>query len=222
MANRVGCRIKRKFIMKAVHLASLAAAILAGALPARAQAQVSLQALTTPVAGPYLELSSAGLAGGTVATLSGGTVYTSHHPAFAAMTAGLADGDAFLAAGMTSGRAATLTFANGGVSAVGFLWGSPDTYNRLRVTTTGGASTLFGASTMLFGRVDGDQSFAQTVRLMADPGFAITTLTFDNLPNNDAFEVGNFIVAQVPEPQAYAMFLAGLAVVGFVGIRRKR
>lgn len=206
--------------MHAVKLAAVTAAILVGALPA--QAQVSSEKIDAPLAGAHVELSSTGLAGGTIATLSGGAVYTSDHPSFAAMPAGLADGSSFLAAGPSSGGAATLTFTNGGVSAIGFLWGSPDTYNRLLVTTTGGILTTFGTTTMLFARTDGDQSFSQNVRLTADSGLAITALTFDNLPNNNAFEVANFVVAQVPEPQTYAMLLAGLAVVVFVGVRRKR
>jgi PEP-CTERM motif len=168
--------------------------------------------------GTFLSLSSAGLAGGSVATLSGGTVYTSDMP-FADVPAGVIFGGNFLAAGPTSGAPATLTFAGVGIDYISFLWGSPDSYNVLTVNSTGGSQT-FTAPGLGFSTTNGDQSFSQYVQFTAASGFKITSLTFDNLPMFDAFETANYSITPVPEPQTYAMLFAGLAAIGFAASRR--
>ena len=170
--------------------------------------------------GTFLSLSSAGLSGGSVATLSGGTVYTNDQP-FADIPAGVVYESKFLAAGPTSGTTATLSFVTP-VDYISFLWGSPDTYNRLTVVSNGatGGSQLFTTSSLgLPG--NGDQSFSSYVQFAGIGGSQITSLSFTNDPSINAFESANYSLTPVPEPETYALMLAGLGAMGFVARRRK-
>ena len=195
----------------------LAAAALFAAMGAHAQVTGSLGGGS----GTFLELSNAGLSGGSVATLTGGTVYTASQP-FADIPAGAIFGGRFLAAGPTSGATAVLTFTGAGVGYISFLWGSPDTYNRLTVTSTGGFTQNFDTSTLGFSVSNGNQNFSQYVQFSGLGGSKITSLSFTNLPATDAFETANFsVTAAVPEPQTYALLLAGLGAVAFVARRRR-
>ena len=47
-------------------------------------------------------------------------------------------------------------------------------------------------------------------------------MIFSNDPRIDAFEVANFSVTAVPEPETYALMLAGFAALGFMGRRRRQ
>ena len=193
----------------------LASAALFAAMGAQAQVTGSLGN-----GGVFVSLSGAGLGGGSIATLSGGTVYTTDQT-FADIPSEIISGNSFLAAGPTSGAPATLTFTGEGVDYVSFLWGSPDTYNILTVTTTGGVKTAFGTANLGFSKSNGDQTFSQYVQFNATGGSKIVSLNFDNTPGFDAFESANYsITAPVPEPQTYALLLAGLIGIGFVARRK--
>lgn len=171
--------------------------------------------------GTFLELSDLGLSGGSVATLSGGTVYTADQP-FADIPAGGIFGGDFLAAGPTPGSPATLTFTGTGLDYISFLWGSPDTYNVLTVTSTVGGPFFFSTASLGFAVSNGDQSFSQYVQFTATPGSKITSLSFSNSPSINSFESANYsVTTPVPEPETYALLLAGLGVVGFMARRRK-
>lgn len=166
--------------------------------------------------GTFLALSSAGLSGGSVATLSGGTVYANDQP-FADIPKGTVTD--FLAAGVLAGQPATLTFTSP-VSYLSFLWGSPDLYNLLTIISTDITQT-FTVSTLGFAVTDGNQAFSQYVQFSSAPGSKITGVVFSNTPAQDAFEVANFSIASIPEASTIAMMLGGMGVVGFVARRRR-
>lgn len=197
------------------HRTLLASAALVTAFGANAA--VTGAAIDT--SGSFVSLSSAGLDGGAVATLSGGSIYTADE-SFADIPKGGLFGGNFLAVGVRAGQPATLSFLNGGVGYVSFLWGSPDSYNRLTVNSTG-SSQMFDTS-LLGLPGNGDQSISRYVAFTANAGDMITSLTFTNTPANDAFETANYsVTAPVPEPETYALLLGGLGVLGFVARRRK-
>lgn len=152
----------------------------------------------------------------TVASINGGTIYMGDQP-FADVPKVAVNG--FLAAGPTSGDPALVTFA-GAVGYVSFLWGSPDTYNTLTVIDSLGASTNFTAAGLGFAKTDGDQTFSQYVQFVASAGTTIRSLSFTS-GGVDAFESANFSITPIPEPETYALMLAGLAALGFVGKRRR-
>ena len=195
----------------------LAAAALCAAMGANAQ--VSGVAVGSS-SGTFLQLSSAGLSGGTVASLTGGTVYTQDQP-FADIPKGGVFGGNFLAAGPTSGAPATLSFLNGGVGFISFLWGSPDVYNKLTVTSTGGFTQVFDSTNITFASTNGNQAYSQYVQFTGLNGAKITSLSFNNVPSQDAFESANYSITPVPEPETYALLLAGLGAVAFVARRRR-
>lgn len=146
----------------------------------------------------FFSLSAAGLNGGAVATLSGGTIYTADQP-FADIPAGsCCVGNTFLAAGPTAGQPATLTFS-GQLTYLSFLWGSPDTYNLLTIVSNAG-NQIFTAASLGFPSTSGNQSISNYVQFVATPGDWIQSITFTNNPVANAFEVANFNTLAVPGP----------------------
>ncbi|MBR0995646.1 hypothetical protein JQ580_33575 [Bradyrhizobium japonicum] len=197
-------------------LSGIAALALTAAIqPAQAMVVGSLGGGT----GPFLSLSNAGLNGGSVATLSGGTVYTSDEP-FADIPKGGVYGGTFLAAGPTSGEPAVLNF-QAPINYLSFLWGSPDSYNLLKVTSTSGTYD-FTASSLNFAVTNGNQAFSQYVQFNATPGDQILSVSFNNSPAQDAFETANFSVSAVPEASTWAMMITGFFGIGFLAYRGRR
>lgn len=165
-------------------------------------------------------LSASGLSGGWIATLSGGEVYTSDHP-FADIPAGSIFGSTFLAAGPSSGDVATLAFAPG-ANYLSFLWGSPDLYNSLTITTSLGNISTFTADSLGFASTNGNQAFSQYVQFgTLGAGEYISSVSFSNIPSVDAFEAANFRVTGVPEASTWAMLILGVGATGAV-MRRRR
>ena len=168
--------------------------------------------------GALQTLSGVGLAGGAVATLTGGTVYTQDQP-FADIPKGGVFGGNFLAAGQSAGAVATLTF-NAVTTYLSFLWGSPDAYNRFTLTTSAG-STTYSATGLGFSVTDGNQAFSQYVQFQTT-GERILSATFTNVPSIDAFEAANFSISAVPEAATWAMMLVGFGMIGAAVRYRRR
>ena len=97
----------------------------------------------------------------------------------------------------------------------------------LTVNSTGGTQTFVagtagvGQTSLNFSVTNGDQSRSQYVQFTGLAGAKITSLSFNNVPSTDAFETANYSVTPVPEPETYALLLAGLGAVGFVARRRR-
>ena len=199
------------------------------ALAASVGAQAQVTGALGGGAGTFLLLSSPAqctlavpctLTGSVNAEIVGGSILNSDQP-FADIPKGAIAGGNFLSAGPTTTEPSTVTF-DSGIDYISFLWGSPDTYNRLTVITTAG-DVNFTAAGLGFSVTNGDQSFSQYVQFTADAGVDILGLRFNNSPAVNAFEVANFTVtAPVPEPETYALMLAGLGAIGFISRRRRR
>jgi hypothetical protein len=111
------------------------------------------------------------------------------------------------------GQSATVDL--GGVSAVSFEWGTPDsTWNKLLVNLSNNTTETFRSSDLGIGSSDTYIDFT------ALNGLKITSLTFEE-NTNPAFEAANFKVTAVPEPANVALLLAGLGMIGVVARRRR-
>lgn len=102
---------------------------------------------------------------------------------------------------------ATLTFA-APVTSYTFLWGSPDSFN----SVTDGVVSVTG-STISSGTGNNAETTLYTFSDLA--GFSSLTFRTTGI----AFEVA--AVSPVPEPQTYALMLAGLGIGGLLSRRRK-
>lgn len=106
----------------------------------------------------------------------------------------------------------TITFAHGLVG-LSFLWGSPDFYNQLSVELNNSGT---------FSDVSSIPSSESYFSLLTDGSDVITKLRFRSVESPGfAFEVDNLRISPVPEPQTYAILLAGLGAIGFVARRRR-
>ena len=205
----------------------LAAAALATAFSASAvvtgQVRVGPAGTFATMAGTPVGTVGAGgtLSGAITAVITGGTVYASDL-AFADQPAGTVPGSLFLSAGVAPNNSspADMKFAGTGLDYISFLWGSPDLYNTLTVKSTGNPDAVFtvGAASLNFSVTNGNQAFSQYVEFFGN-GAKITDLIFGS--TQDAFEATNFSVTAIPEPETYALMLAGLGAVGFMARRRR-
>jgi hypothetical protein len=198
----------------------VAAAALAASLGANAAVNGALGGgfgTFLTLSGPGTPNSGGTLSGAASATIVGGTVLAADSPPFAD---DVAPGANFLTAGPVAGSPATMTFAGAGLDYISFLWGSPDMFNSLTVNSTGSAPQVFTAAGMGFLVTNGDQSFNQSVQFTALAGAKITSLVFSSTDN--AFETANYSITPIPEPETYALMMAGLGVMGFVARRRRK
>lgn len=104
------------------------------------------------------------------------------------------------------------------ISSFSFMWGSVDTYNTIKFFKDG-----IETGEQIVGQ-DGINAGAP-----ARTGFGIATIFTDNefneirfLSGGNAFEYANLNVSAVPLPAALPLYGAGLAVMGFIGWRKRR
>jgi hypothetical protein len=115
---------------------------------------------------------------------------------------------------VTTGGSATV--ALGGVSSYSFLWGSPDLYNTLMITTSLGTQTYSGGHLLAdFGISPNGDNASSFIFTITGIGEVLESLRF--VSTGVAFEVAN--PTPVAEPETYSLLLAGLLVVGFLGRR---
>lgn len=106
----------------------------------------------------------------------------------------------------------------------GYYGGSPDTYNSIEFFNGGqSVGNISGTQLAAFASVAsaGDQSIGVYWNIFAsNPGEYFNTVVFTSTQN--AFETDNHaVLSAVPEPETYAMFLAGLGLMGFMARRCK-
>ncbi|MEI7465878.1 MAG: PEP-CTERM sorting domain-containing protein [Burkholderiales bacterium] len=129
----------------------------------------------------------------------------------------------------TSGNQAGpgLVHLNTPSSYYGFLWGSPDAYNKVSFLYNGAVVGSF-TGTQVFLRANGRQAAlagGQYLNFWAGNGEQFNEVRF--ISGGNAFETDNhavfppvgiavFNAAVVPEPGTYALMLAGLCAIGFM------
>ncbi|HEY9238616.1 MAG TPA: PEP-CTERM sorting domain-containing protein [Burkholderiaceae bacterium] len=109
---------------------------------------------------------------------------------------------------VATGGSATIDL--GGATSFSFLWGSPDATNKITID-----GVDFTGSGLLGATANSANSNTQWVTVTDLTGMSNFTIT----TNQIAFEMA--VAAPVPEPETYALMLAGLAAMGFVARRRK-
>jgi hypothetical protein len=188
----------------------IAVAVAACAMNANAALTFSQAAAAGPVSGGPLTFQPGAI--NTVANATGSVTNVRTTPL------GLGATDPYSV--ISIGGSATLSFSTA-ASSFSFLWGSPDLGNVIDIVTTdfGTVSkngndllTLAGISTAQ----QGVNANTRVFTITGTGGTLINSITFKS--SNIAFEVAT---APIPEPETYALMLAGLGAVGFMARRRR-
>jgi len=118
-----------------------------------------------------------------------------------------------------AGQTGTVSFSSG-IDYYGVLWGSPDTSPWNTVKFLNG-STVLGTYGGQDTGLSNDWGNTTYFNVSTGTGPLITSIVFTASQN--AFETDNHAyVAAIPEPETYAMLLAGLGLLGFATRRRKQ
>lgn len=205
--------MKKSFVLSALALALSSYAFSAQAF----SLDFTVGQTTSTEAGAVTET----FAGGLPSNYTGGALYNASATDVTSKPVGSTDN--FWSIGNSVGQTGpgVITFA-APVSYFGFLWGSVDDYNTITFYTPTKTYAFTGqdiANLNVPGfPANGNQSISGFLNAYDDVGF--TKITFTSTSN--AFETDNHAyITAVPEPESYAMMLAGLGLMGFVAKRRK-
>ena len=199
------------------------------AIAAFACAAVSANATVTVVtantdASTFVDLTAPGaITGGTLRDIGTSVSWVALSPAGA-----ISPGKYFAVGGPDNGVSATGFFTpQAGTYYVSFLWGSPDSFNTVTIVS-GGFSNFFefkpGPSGVV--PVDPAETASYWVGFSSDEAIDQVAFTSESWnqqdPGKAAFEVANIsVTAPIPEPETYALMLAGLGLMGFIARRRR-
>jgi hypothetical protein len=116
---------------------------------------------------------------------------------------------------VSAGGSATVGL--GGASSFEFLWGSPDKFNSIEVSTSLGTETFTGSDfqSQFSIPANGSNSSTRLFSILAGRGEALNSITFAS--SGIAFELAT--VSPVPEPGTGSQLLAGLLAVAYLGRR---
>ncbi|MCG8493560.1 MAG: hypothetical protein MI743_18215 [Sneathiellales bacterium] len=115
-----------------------------------------------------------------------------------------------------SGGSATFS-GFGETTQISFLWGSVDTYNSIIFNLVGGGTEeVLGSDVIISGAPSGDGA----IDVLITTASAFDSFQF--ISTDDSFEYANLQVSVVPLPAALPLYGAGMAIIGFIGWRRRK
>jgi len=135
------------------------------------------------------------------------------------------DDQSALYTAVSSDATATYSMTGNAMGVVSFIWGSPDTYNDLEITLSGGGTTtvINGADPALQPIFPspglGRGAVLVTITYTTGAGFDSITFKSVGLP---AFEFANLTMAAVPLPASLPLLFAGLGGIAFMRSRSKK
>ena len=128
--------------------------------------------------------------------------------------------DTFLVVSKIGGGDGSASVNVGDASSFSFVWGSPDTFNAIDIYSDGFGMVSYTGQQLAVAHgfsANGNNANTGLFTISGVEGATIDHVVFRS--GGVAFEVA--VANPVPEPETYAMMLAGLAAMGFVARRRR-